>query len=319
MATMAEPGHPRLEIEGGARPTASEAGGRQFLYLSLGALLAAVLGVGSYVALTSGSYVSAVRSGDELPVIRADERPFKSRPDDPGGLQVPHRDKLVYSRLKGVSETPDVERLLPEPERPLPPPETVPVPEAAPVPAPTPAPAVAETASAASPPATPSPGEGTGGAELPPSPAAEAAAGAGERALAMVTPVARPTPPAMRPQPAPAASPVAASPAAATAVPRGPALAPPPPAAAGGGTKYLIQLGAMSSPELARAQWAKLMAANGDLLAPLQPTIARADLGERGTLYRLRAGPIEGAARAQEVCRALAGRGVGCVVVSFGG
>lgn len=61
----------------------------------------------------------------EIPVIRAADGPVKVRPDNPGGMAIPDRDKLVYERLKGAEEDLRVERLLPPPETPLAPPAPV--------------------------------------------------------------------------------------------------------------------------------------------------------------------------------------------------
>ena len=58
----------------------------------------------------------------EVPVIRAADGPVKVRPDNPGGMAIPDRDKLVYERLRGSEEELRVERLLPRPEMPLTPP-----------------------------------------------------------------------------------------------------------------------------------------------------------------------------------------------------
>jgi hypothetical protein len=43
--------------------------------------------------------------------------------------------------------------------------------------------------------------------------------------------------------------------------------------------------------------------------------VARADLGDRGTFYRLRAGPIADEAKARAICDSLAGRGASCIIV----
>lgn len=52
-------------------------------------------------------------------IIAADTAPFKVRPENPGGMMIPHQDKLVYGRLSPNSPQP-VERLLPPPEQPMP-------------------------------------------------------------------------------------------------------------------------------------------------------------------------------------------------------
>lgn len=52
------------------------------------------------------------------PIIAADTAPFKVRPENPGGMMIPHQDKLVYGRLSHDASQP-IERLLPPPEQPM--------------------------------------------------------------------------------------------------------------------------------------------------------------------------------------------------------
>ena len=63
-------------------------------------------------------------NGVDVPLIRVVDGPVKVRPENPGGLQIPNRDKLVYERMQsGASNSSNdsiVERLLPQPEKPLP-------------------------------------------------------------------------------------------------------------------------------------------------------------------------------------------------------
>ena len=55
----------------------------------------------------------------ELPLIKADKKPFRVKPETPGGMEVPNQDKLVYERLRRGDETRvPVEKLLPSPEKP---------------------------------------------------------------------------------------------------------------------------------------------------------------------------------------------------------
>lgn len=64
------------------------------------------------------------------PLIAADPSPTKAPPDSPGGIEIPHQDKLVYRRLATARE-PDAtlpETLLPPPEEPLPRPRSEPAP-----------------------------------------------------------------------------------------------------------------------------------------------------------------------------------------------
>lgn len=102
----------------------------------------------------------------EVPLIVADAGPFRVRPDDPGGLQVPNQDQLIYQRMAGapVRER-RIEVLLPPPEPPMP----VPRPEP-----PAPVAPAAETPAAAAPPspaAEPEPAPDPAPASAPPPPA----------------------------------------------------------------------------------------------------------------------------------------------------
>lgn len=84
--------------------------------VSIGVLIAA--GVG---CLTFGKYVSVYYGADsgDLPVIRADRSMDGMKPDTPGGMEVPNRDKLVYERLRQSDTELPVERLLPAAEKPV--------------------------------------------------------------------------------------------------------------------------------------------------------------------------------------------------------
>lgn len=57
----------------------------------------------------------------EPPVIAAETTPFKVRPENPGGMVIPHQDKLVYGRISPDQQQP-VEHLLPAPEQLMAPP-----------------------------------------------------------------------------------------------------------------------------------------------------------------------------------------------------
>lgn len=78
-----------------------------------GAAVAVFVGVIWYAYLWGSQ-----QAGDEpLPVVRAEDGPDKVRPEDPGGMDVPHQDKLVMNETgEGDGET--AENLLPPPETP---------------------------------------------------------------------------------------------------------------------------------------------------------------------------------------------------------
>ena len=82
--------------------------------LAFGGGLAAVLVVGG-AAWWGISHIGGPRS---VPLIEPDPRPFKVRPDDPGGLRVPNQDELIFERNRGSNAQPPGARLAPEPESP---------------------------------------------------------------------------------------------------------------------------------------------------------------------------------------------------------
>lgn len=86
-----------------------------FVILASLVILLTVLGWFTYRWMTT-SYTG------EPPIITAEDTPFKIKPDNPGGIVVPHQDKLVYGRLAPEHQQP-VEHLLPQPEQPIAPPQ----------------------------------------------------------------------------------------------------------------------------------------------------------------------------------------------------
>ncbi|RZI45215.1 SPOR domain-containing protein [Candidatus Finniella inopinata] len=57
-------------------------------------------------------------SPDGPVLIEAEPGPFKVKPENPGGSEIPYQDKLIYGRISPGTEAP-VERLLPPPEQPM--------------------------------------------------------------------------------------------------------------------------------------------------------------------------------------------------------
>lgn len=265
-------------------------------------------GKGRTMALVAGVVVGAVIAGaaawtvfgpnsdgtaGQVPLIVAEPEPYKVRPDDPGGLQVENQDKLVYERLDGASSEAGVENILP-------PPETPKAPVAAPAPVVQAAqdPVVEEMANMPTPEAEVVP--------TVPEPVREAVAIPPPSA-----PLVTPAPPVVpteaasteaEPEPAPTLEPAAAPRTLESFV-----------AALSG--DYLIQIAALRSEEVAQSEWDRLSKQYASLLGAYRPMIVRADLGERGIFYRLRAGPLKDRPAAEELCAALAAENVGCLVV----
>lgn len=227
------------------------------------------------------------QSPDEAPLIKAEQQPFKVSPVNPGGTEAANRDMLVYRLQDTGGDKPAVERLLPEPEQPVTPPH--PKPDAGAAPAPVLAPQMVE------PPVI--------GGSSPEAPGSD-----GEASPAPPAPVISQKSPADKP-------------AKVAALPKAPVPAAPPSAkpadknAAADRGRYQVQLFSGRSTDEVNGAWAKLKGRNADLLASLAPTVARAELGGRGTFYRLRAGPLADEAKARALCDALTGRNVSCIII----
>ena len=261
-------------------------------------------------------------SGDEIPMVRADAAPIKVKPDRPGGLDIPNRDKLVYDRLESLPPPPRAENLLPRPEAPL-------LPPSAPAGRPTAA-APGKTAEAKTPepPKPAKPPKTIAAHNVPkierPKPV---------RAAVVKKPVPPPAPPAIKfefkvaaaapaksaPPPAPPAKKTKPKVAAATpAKPVASASKSAAPAAGTAGNGYRVQLAAVRSNKDARREWTRLRTRHSDLLGRLRHSVVRADLGDKGIYYRLRAGPLENKAAARTLCGKLTKIKVGCLVVRPG-
>lgn len=271
-------------------------------------LLLVVLGGGVYGYVHFGGKMPTMlgRTEGEPPVIKADATPIKVKPDNPGGAEIPDRDKLVYQRMSGtpVAE-PKVERLLPAPEAPLAPP-------AAPVPAvqqqlpKVPTEAQVDAATVPPPakvlePVGKVPTAKPAGAPPPPPAPTEAVT------VAANAPKAPPAAPPAAPEPAREL-------AAKTEAPKEAPKTNVPVQAASGA--YQIQIAAVRQEDLAKREWARLQRVHPDLLGDLNLVVVRADLGaEKGVFYRLRAGPLASEAAARKRCADLAKVKVGCLVV----
>jgi len=54
----------------------------------------------------------------EVPDIRAEQGAVRERPDDPGGMEIPNQDRVIYDKVSG-QETALEDRVQPTPEQPL--------------------------------------------------------------------------------------------------------------------------------------------------------------------------------------------------------
>lgn len=117
----------------------------------VGALLVMALFAGGlWFAYVEGArHAGGTGGSGDIPLIRADTRPMKVKPAEPGGMSIPDRDMLIYGQNRPI-----VEHLLPPPEQPM----------ALPAP---PAPKPVVSASADAPP-TPAPSTGAPGSGTAP-------------------------------------------------------------------------------------------------------------------------------------------------------
>tara|TARA_B100001057_G_scaffold450457_1_gene492560 strand:- start:148 stop:1020 length:873 start_codon:yes stop_codon:yes gene_type:complete len=60
-----------------------------------------------------------INNSEQLPVVAAIDKPIRIRPTEPGGMKVPHQDKLILKELVNGEKQSSIELLLPKPEVPL--------------------------------------------------------------------------------------------------------------------------------------------------------------------------------------------------------
>ncbi len=323
------------------------AGGKKRKFLMVACGLVGALALGgtlAYAYKTSGTFLGG---SDTPPIIEADSRPVKVAPETPGGKEFPHKNKLIYDRLSGEDRTEteklvsrqedvidEVQRALTAREAP----GTAAAPEAPTNPGLAPNQGRAET-----PAVSPEDGprkvktlvvrpDGTIVRQAVPETPAPAAPSPAQPAPA------KPEPPAAAPRVAAApvtrVEPEAAAPAAAaeqsgdatpppTRKPRETAVAsarptpapatPAAPAAQAG--EYVVQVGARRSQTAALAGFADLQQKYPRILSGYRPIIQKADLGNKGTWYRLRIGPLETKTAAADLCKKLKSAGMrSCLV-----
>ena len=221
-----------------------------------------------------------------VPVIEADTRPIRVKPSDPGGMRVANQDERIFeSQRRGAPGAPSQPRLSPEPERPD----------------------VAALRQAASRPPSAPP-------EVSPARAPLVNPSLGPQAAAPQAAAPQPVPA----QPLPAqAAPQPAAPQPAQAAMATPAITPPPmpastPAVRTGRT--VVQLGALTSEEAAKAEWTRLQAKLPEL-AGRQPQITRVDRGDQPPLWRIRATNMPDAAAARALCDSARTKSLPCAVI----
>lgn len=268
--------------------------------------VAAVLGIAALAWVAWIAYDEGIRAGavKTVPVIKADAGEIKHKPDDPGGMVIPHQDKLVFNRLApGQSDAP-VERLLPQPEAPI----ATPIraggdSEAEKTLDGAPAKSQTEVATALTPNLVgPVPDEKLKGEKAVPPASAAPPPPVNPADIVAKTPPASAAPLNL---PTEVTKPKPATPVAVLAAPAKTA-----PAAA-----WRVQLASLSKQSDAEAAWARLQKRNPDLLGKLRLEVQTAQLA-KGTYYRVQAGPLADRAAAASLCGSLKSRKQDCLVVA---
>ncbi len=122
---------PSAGLSAGPRPTAAapaaarargperaSSGGRRRAWtagIAILLLLGAGAGVGWYTLIRDPGPVSLA----DVPLIRADHTPVRLRPEEPGGIDVPHLDRAVLHDTERGSDAPEIGTIAPPPEEPV--------------------------------------------------------------------------------------------------------------------------------------------------------------------------------------------------------
>ncbi|HVW75398.1 MAG TPA: SPOR domain-containing protein [Rhizomicrobium sp.] len=290
-------------------------GSRLPLLIVLALLVLAMFGGVVWLAYTQG----VARGRGETPVLTAAAGPERVAPPQGSGANtVPYQGFKIYEQPAPPDDSADSSSAPAAPAKSA----AAPVAEA-PKPAPPPAavPQPAPAAEAAKP-TPPPPAPKLALAPKPAPMAAKPAAAPPKSVAALIqqanaTPVAeapRPTP-AARQAPAPVGGPATGAPrqlgaiSAASPVQTA-AAAPAKPAASGG---YVLQIGAYKSQADADAAWKAYKAKHAALLAGYSDEVQQADLGEKGTWYRLRINGFADKAMATSLCDRLKADGGACI------
>jgi len=116
-----------FELVGDQRDEAPTRGRSRLLAIALTLGVMLLFAGGLWFAYVQGARHAgsgAAQTAEAVPLLRADERPTKVRPEQPGGMPMPDQNSSLYNEKLAKSP---VEKLLPLPEQPLPRPAPAPI------------------------------------------------------------------------------------------------------------------------------------------------------------------------------------------------
>jgi hypothetical protein len=262
-------------------------GSRLPLLIVLALLVLAMFAGVVWLAYTQG----VARGRTETPVLTAQNGPARVAPQNAGGAAEPYKGFKIYEQPAPPDEDTDSSTASAAPKiaaaRPAPAP---PAPESKPV-APAPAPAAPKIAAA-----IPAP------APVKPPVAAPAPK------IAAAAPVKTPVIAAKPPAPAATAAPRSLTPPPKLAA----AITPPPAAPVVAAGEFVLQIGAFPSQADADAAWKAYKSKHAALLADATDDVQKADLGDKGTWYRLRVTGFPSKDVASAMCDRLKADGGNC-------
>lgn len=262
-----------------------------------------------------GSYPDSDDAAQPVPVVRADIQPYKTTPEEPGGMDVANRDSTVYSTFRDDQNAEKVENLMDDQgsEQPVPRSQlfaglNTGAEDMPPQPAPTTTPGDIQAAMD-NPPAAPAPT-----ADMPEEmPKAEAPQQAMPSQMASETTAPEAIEPAAGPAMLESQDDLNAAAKAASQLEPAAGAATSAPKAVKPGTHY-VQVASVRDSSKIPTEWKKLTAMHGGLKGLKYRTIA-ADLGAKGSFTRLQAGPMS-KAEADKLCAAIKAKSPGaCMVV----
>ena len=225
-----------------------------------------------------------IQDDGNLPILLPDPSPIKIRPEDPGGMEVPHRETTVYDQLSDVD--PDANVVLQElPDMPRAP-EVTATPKAPEDAAET---ETSDATQAAAPETKAEPAVEAPEIAAPELTDAQKAVAAAEDRAGEAQTEEKAAP---EPAPVPQTTTAAAAPGA-----------------------FRVQLASVREESGAATEWKRLSSKNKDLLGNLEMFVQRIEIEGKGVFYRLQAGPLGDAGAAEKLCADLKERNVGCLIV----
>lgn len=308
---MTEPAYDEFQDEA---PPKLRRIGPTFLIVAL-VILAMLFAAVAWFALSSENGLNGQQiAAFEPPLLKADPTPYKRKPEDPGGMQIPNQDKLVYERILPKPGPQTTEHLLPKPEEPM----ARPKPEDPPAPAPAVEPAQSSDAQPEeeplSPPAATESQDAVSTADAEDKAEKETAESSEQADTADLS---EETPAGVRmsedgiPMPTEKPAQLAALPAsAATAVETSATVD-------GGGLtdSYRLQLAAFRDEAQAMTAWQRLRKKYASELDELKPMLVRVEIAGKGVFHRLQVGPYADATAAETSCAALKAKKQDCLIV----